>query len=125
MPRAIQWVSPFLVAEAVEERGSLLYFSTATGTVAKELPYAVAHGRSSLALFLANAGLVQRDSADGDGMVLFVSHEGHDLHVLETCDRLPIDVRHQLVAAQTCLPRRASLVNSLQGNGRMGLSISF
>ncbi len=120
MPRTVQGV-PFLIAEAVKERGSLLYLSTATGTMTEELPHTVPHGGSPLALVLANAGLVQGDGADGDGMVLLVRHDGHDLHVLEACDGLPIDVCHQLVVAQTSLPCRAFLVHSLHGEeGRGG-----
>ena len=46
---------------------------------------------------------------------MLVDHEFHDLDVLESRDRLSIDVGHKTTFSQTSLPRRTLLVHLLQG----------
>ena len=44
---------------------------------------------------------------------MLVDHEFHDLDVLESRDRLSIDVGHKTTFSQTSLPRRTLLVHLL------------
>ena len=112
VPGAVQRVL-VLVPEAVEERWTLLDLPAPARAMAEELAHAVAHVGRPLALVFTDAGLVQRDGADCDRVVLLVSQHCHHLHVLEACHALTVDVGDQLVGAKACLPGTTLLVYSL------------
>lgn len=115
MPGAVQGVAPVLIPQAIEEGGTLLDLAAPTGPLTKQLPHAMAHCWGSLALVLAYAGLLEGYGTDGDAVELLVRHEREDLHVVEACDGLPIEVGHQLVGTKPCIVSWASLVHSLRG----------
>ena len=50
---------------------------------------------------------------------MLVDHEFHDLYVVESDDRLAVDVGHQTTFPQTCLPCWTSLVHFLLRNTMM------
>ena len=50
---------------------------------------------------------------------MLVDHEFHDLYVVESDDRLAVDVGHQTAFPQTCLPCWTSLVHFLLRNTKM------
>ena len=83
--------------------------------MSEQLPDPVTKRGRPLPLVLADAGFVQRDGAEGEVSVLLVQHERHDLHVLQACDGLSVDVCDQVLRSQPCVPRLALLVNRLQG----------
>ncbi len=104
-----------LVTYPTEERWTFLNLPTPAGSMAKDFPYAMADGRSSFFLVLAYAGLIHRDGADGNGRVLLVYHQRHDLDVLKPSNRFSVEVGNELVRSKPRLPCRALLVDILIG----------
>ena len=81
--------------------------------------------RQPLLLVLADAGVLKRNGVDVQERIVFVDHEFHDLYVVESDDRLTVDVRHQATFPQTCLPRRTFLVHFLQETCTKGEFVMF
>ena len=89
----------------------LLYPTAPTGTVAEELPHSISEGWQSILLVLPDAGVLQRNGVDVEEGVVLVDHEFHNLYVVESDDRLAVDVGHQTAFPQTYLPCWTSLVH--------------
>ena len=66
--------APVLVPEAVEEGRSLFDLSASARPVPEEFADSVSCSWRSLLLVFSDAGLVQSDGADGDGLLLLVGH---------------------------------------------------
>ena len=115
---------PVPPSHATDER--LLLYSTAPArAVAEELPHSMTQCRQPLLLVLANAGVLKRNGVDVQERIVFVDHEFQDLYVVESDDRLTVDVRHQATFPQTCLPRRTFLVHFLQETCTKGEFVTF
>ena len=68
----------------------------------------------SFSLVSLDAGVLQGNGVDGDGRVSLVKHDGHDLHLLESRDGFPVDVRDEVARSHPCLPRCPLLLHRLK-----------